>query len=247
MGGLGDPIKQHAKTLFENLANPWPEGDRWSAHTKKTIAAFIVQYISSDVRAPDTSLRILNVGSHGNAYGLPISNHFHADIAEEPLKNVILACVADVERLPFPNAMFDVVLCVGSVINYCAAAQAIEELGRVLKPKGQLLLEFETSESLEFALTNDLAKDVTVVRTFYNGSLENLYVYSQRYITGALTANGLTVTNTVRFHLISPLVYRISRNERLAAVFSFLDRAASKLPGFRNYSANILVATQKLQ
>jgi SAM-dependent methyltransferase len=247
MGGLDDPIKQHAKALFENLADPWPEGDRWSAHTKKAIAAFIDQYISSAARARGTGLRILNVGSHGNTYGLQIGDHFHADIAEEPLKNVALACVADVERLPFPNAVFDIVLCVGSVINYCVAARAIGELGRVLKPKGQLLLEFETSESLEFALTNDLAKDVTVVRTFYNGSLENLYVYSQRYITGALTANGLTVTNTSKFHIISPLAYRITRNERLAATFSFLDRVASKLPGLRNYSANILVAAQKLQ
>jgi SAM-dependent methyltransferase len=248
MNGLEDPIKQHAKALFEKLPDPWPEGDLWSSHTRKTIATLVAKHLPEAVggtRGTDTL--ILNVGSHGNSYGLPAIDHFHADIAEEPLRQVPLACVADVERLPFSNDAFDVVLCVGSVINYCVAAQAIGELSRVLKPRGQLLLEFETSDSLEFALTNDLAKDVTIVRTFYNGNLENVYVYSKQYIVSALAANGLTVKVAEKFHIFSPLVYRILQNERFAAVFSRFDRFFSKLPAFKNYSANILIAAQKTQ
>jgi SAM-dependent methyltransferase len=248
MDDADDPIKRHAKKLFGSLVDPWPEHDRWSTHTRKSIARFLNEFVSNNDRFQSPAdVRLLNVGSHGNAYSLQNGNHFHTDIAEEALTNVSLACVADAERLPFLNEAFDVVLCVGSVINYCTAARAIGEMGRVLRPGGQLLLEFETSESLEFALTRDLNKDVTIVRTFYNGSLENLYVYSSRYIAGALNANGLTIDKSARFHVVSPLTYRISRNERFAAIFSFLDNLARKLPGLRNYSANILLSAQKTQ
>jgi SAM-dependent methyltransferase len=244
MGGPKNPIKQHAKSLFEKLKSPWPEGDRWSAHTRTAIAALVAKHAFDNNNANYCPL-LLNVGSHGNAYEIQGVYHFHTDIAEEPLRNVTLACVADAERLPFEDETFDFVLCVGSVINYCVAAQAIVELARVLKSGGRLLLEFETSDSFEFALTNDLGKDVTIVRTFYNGTFESIYVYSERYIAGAMKANDLSIVSSERFHFVSPLMYRISRNERIAAAFSILDSTASKLPFFKNYSANIFVTAQK--
>lgn len=246
MGGQKDPIKSHAKNLFEQIKDPWPLDDPWSQHTKRSIAEFVNEVaatrlaLSGGVNPPT-----LNVGSHGNVYGLSAENHFHVDIAEKSLKGIRLACIADVERLPFGSETFDIVLCVGSVINYCSAAAAIFELARVLKPGGQLLLEFETSDSLEFAFTRDLGRDVTTVRTFYNGTLEQIYVYSRRYVTGALKANGLTIYRSSSMHLVSPLVYRAVRSERVAARFSGFDKLASKVPLLRDYSANVLMAAQK--
>lgn len=175
MGGQKDPIKSHAKNLFEQIKNPWPIDDPWSQHTKRSIADFVGGVaVKRPARSGDASPLTLNVGSHGNMYGLGPENHFQVDIAEKSLKEIRLACVADVEILPFRSETFDIVLCVGSVINYCSAAAAIIELARVLKPGGHLVLEFETSDSLEFAFTGDLGRDATIVRTFYNGTLERI-------------------------------------------------------------------------
>jgi SAM-dependent methyltransferase len=243
MDDFDDPIKRHAKALFERLQNPWPENDRWSSHTQKSISNYIAEFTRD--HQDSGPIRILNVGSHGNTYGLKANLHFHVDIAERSMRSVPLACVGDAECLPFAPEVFDWVLCVGSVINYCTAALSLSELARVLRPGGLLLLEFETSESPEFEGTMDYGKDVTIVRTFYNGVFEKIYVYSKKYIEGALAANDIIVTHCRRFHLASPFVYRYTRNERFAALFSSLDGAIAKFPMFRKRSANLFVAAHK--
>lgn len=244
MSGGGDPIKRHAKQLFERLVNPWPENDRWSIHTRATIRTFVRDFVAS-CAALGPNTRTLNVGSHGNSYGVDIGDHVHVDIAESSLGAVRLACVADAEALPFPDSTFELTLCVGSVVNYCSAARAIGELSRVLKPGGYLLLEFETSESPEFAGTEDFGKDVAVVHTFYNGSSERIYVYSRAYVEGSLAARGINVIKSKRFHLLSPLVYRVTRHERFASLFGVLDRVVSRITGPPRTSANLFIAAQK--
>lgn len=244
MSDSGDRVKRHAKQLFEQISDPWPEGDLWSSHTKRTIADFVYEFMSCNTSIT-RGAHILNVGSHGNMYGISNENHFHVDIAEKALESSALACVGDAEQLPFADGIFDLVLCVGSVVNYCVAARAIGELGRVLKPGGWLLLEFETSESLEFIATSDYGMDVTLVRTFYNGSLEHIYVYSRKYIEGALAARGLRITSLRRFHVFSPLLYRLTKRERLASIFSTFDRFLHKIPFFQRHSANFLMAAYK--
>ncbi len=52
--------------------------------------------------------------------------------------------------MPFNNLFFDNILCVGSVLNYCDALTALSELSRVLKPNGNLILEYESSWGFEY-------------------------------------------------------------------------------------------------
>jgi ubiquinone/menaquinone biosynthesis C-methylase UbiE len=173
------------------------------------------------------------------------NEHIHIDLVADALIGVSLAAAADAELLPIPSDLVDVVICVGSVINYCSPPKVFSEISRVLKPLGYLLLEFEASDSFEFARTNDFSRDVTLVETFYNGKADKIYVYSARYVISALGAAGMAVEELDRFHRLSTLIYRFTGRERLSAAFARFDRTLSKLPMIRNYLANIFLLAQK--
>lgn len=71
MDDSGDRVKRHAKQLFERIADPWPEGDLWSAHTKGAIADFVHEFVGRDIPIGQDA-HVLNVGSHGNTYGVRV-------------------------------------------------------------------------------------------------------------------------------------------------------------------------------
>src|SRR5262249_34523687 len=56
----------------------------------------------------------------------------------------------DMEDLPYPAGIFDAVVCCGSTLSFVTApARVLREIGRVLRPGGQLLLECEHKWSLD--------------------------------------------------------------------------------------------------
>jgi SAM-dependent methyltransferase len=70
--------------------------------------------------------------------------------------------LADVEALPYRDASFDAVACCGSTLSFVDdPAVALREIGRVLRPRGRLLLECEHRHSLDlaWALVSALAGD----------------------------------------------------------------------------------------
>lgn len=81
------------------------------------------------------------------------------DITEEPirlanhkLQNQKLdsfCFISDAEFLPFKDESFDVVNCCGNVLNYVNHKKGIEEIGRVLKSDGTLMLGFDNCASFE--------------------------------------------------------------------------------------------------
>jgi len=48
--------------------------------------------------------------------------------------------IADAESIPYPPESFEAVMCTNSFHHYSAPLQALSEIRRVLKPKGELLL-----------------------------------------------------------------------------------------------------------
>jgi SAM-dependent methyltransferase len=240
----GTDIKARVRGQFTALTDVWPNDDTWSRHTHSEISRRLHQYCERII-PKSGHLRLLNIGSHGNGYGIVADEHIHIDLVADALIGVPLAAAADAELLPIPSDSVDVVICVGSVINYCSPPKVFSEISRVLKPLGYLLLEFEASDSFEFARTNDFSRDVTLVETFYNGVADKIYVYSARYVISALGAAGMAVEKLDRFHRLSTLIYRLTRREKLSAAFARFDRALAKLPVIKNYSANIFLLAQK--
>lgn len=84
------------------------------------------------------------------------------DISEEMLAiarqkaPMVTFMIADAEHLPFPDASFDAVTCAFGVRNFVHLEQGLNEILRVLKPGGQLVI-------LELA-----TPDSPLVKPFYN-------------------------------------------------------------------------------
>ena len=132
---------------YNSLNKIWDEEDKWHSWTFKRIN----QYISKVRKQYSNhySLIILNAGSGGNSYGFDGETMFHIDIAEEKISTQKNYHVGTIELLPYADKYFDLIICVGSVINYCDPVKVISEFKRVLKTRGELIIEFENSNTLE--------------------------------------------------------------------------------------------------
>jgi SAM-dependent methyltransferase len=148
--------------------------------------------------------------------------------------------VASVEALPLSDGSVDTVICVGSVINYCDPAAAISEFGRVLRPGGALVLEFESSFSAELITQEAYGSSAAVAETFYANREEAVWVYSPAHIRNLLTAGGFKVERSVPIHVISPWALLVSRSGRLAALIARSDHVLRGVPLLTRWASNHL-------
>jgi SAM-dependent methyltransferase len=118
--------------------------DAWHRYTKAEIDRFLEAHLS----AVAEGTRILDAGCGSAGIKADSGTVTSVDIADRQVLNVPRAAVATVEALPFTDSSFGVVVCVGSVLNYCDAASVIRQIARVLATRGTLILEFESSRSL---------------------------------------------------------------------------------------------------
>lgn len=137
----------------------WNKNDCWHMFTYQTINKFVNEQIKSLIKKDSI---ILNAGSGDTFYDFDCLI-YDCDIAESKLTNSKHPIVASIQDLPFSNNYFDVIICVGSVLNYCDATRTISEFSRVMKPKSYLLLEFERSNSGEFLFSKKYARNVFLI------------------------------------------------------------------------------------
>ena len=149
-----------------------------------------------------------------------------------------------------PDASVDMIICVGSVLNYCSSATtAIREFSRVLKPGGPIILEYETTDSYEYKGTSNYHKSVAYnVETFYGGEPESLTMYSQKYINLILKNYGFKKRKRKRFHIFSPH-YLKNKGKTIeetnhAAHFACWDPVARFFHLTKNCSNTILLCTK---
>lgn len=106
---------------------------------------------------------------------------YHIDIAENKINQTFHHVVGNIEEMPFNNESFDIVICVGSVLNYCDSLKAINELSRVLRKNGTLILEFENSYSFEYRDTSSYKSNLGIITTSYFDTPHKMWVYSLNY------------------------------------------------------------------
>jgi hypothetical protein len=217
--------------------------DRWHSHTK--------QWLDECMRKLDPISKeasvLLHVGSAGRDYGLRGKLTCHVDIADNTLASVPNAVIGDVHALPIAPASVDLCVCVGSVINYCDAVFSLFELCSVIKPGGHLVLEFESSGSWEYLWSDVYQQGVTTTRTFYGADSEcTLWLYSTKYIKELLFTQGFMVKEESRVHVISSLVYKLTRSEGLSAKFARMDNLFRNVPLVRKGASNVIWLCQKL-
>ncbi len=224
------------KKFYEKSSEVWPSGNIWYDYEKKKIKYFINKYIFDGY--------ILNAGSGGNTYGLT-NKMCHVDIVETNICKYDDYVVANIEQLPFQNLVFDYIICVGDVINYCDAEKAIKELHRVVKKQGKMIIEFENASAYEYIGRKFYGSDKVLTNLEYMGEVTNQYLYSCKYIKEILEMNGFEIKKELSMHIISGLASNWISNDNISCLFVALDFIFSKLRYFRNHGSNILLLCEK--
>ena len=231
------------KKLYDEMETIWPESDLWHTYTHN----FIKKYLKRELfnLKPTCETKILNAGSAGNTYNV-MGEHYHVDISYNRISHLKNSVEASIEALPHQSNFFDGCICMGSVINYCDAIQSIFEFSRVLKSGAFLVIDFEQSRSFQFLFSKEFNKKATIINTFNSGEIDKLWVYSPNYIFSILNEAGFVVKRKEFFHILSPFVYKITKNENKASYFSKLDKFAKYIPLLKKCSCNVIITCQKV-
>lgn len=227
---------------YNSIDTIWKINDKWHWATHKAISEFISTEYSKLEPIPAS---ILNAGSGGNNYSMPSSITTHIDLAEKRLMTCEKKIVGTIENIPQPSESFDLIVCVGSVINYCDPVKAIGEFERVSSSLSTLILEFENSRTLELVGSKVYNRKALLTDTFYNGQKERLWYYSESFIIEILESNNYKIKKIKRFHILSPFIYRYSKREKFAAFFKKFDFLVRHIPFLGRNSSNVLILAQK--
>lgn len=228
--------EESTEEIYKSVNSVWPQNNRWYDYTHRKIIQFILASLKNRLNKYSV---YLNAGSGGSTYDLP-GICYHADIAENLICHFPNYVVASIENLPFPTSHFDAIICVGSVLNYCDAAQSIRELARILKPGGYLILEFERSTTGELWGTKEYGKGGTFQKYEYMGHIHTLCLYSERLIVELLQGYRLRIIKRQRFHCLSALINRLTKQEEASGRFGRFDIILSPVSYFMAHNTIML-------
>jgi len=145
--------------FFDSMAEDYEALEPWYAHLYEVlhrIARQVLRPRGGAGRALDAGCGTgfqtgLLTGLGYETHGVDISTRSLA-VARNGRATGARLAAGDVAALPYPGECFDVAVCCGSTLNFLAAPEvAVAELGRVLRPGGRLLLEYEHKWSLDLA------------------------------------------------------------------------------------------------
>lgn len=241
---MGHPLEHRVRAFasahYADGAPVWAADDRWNDAKWRKIDAFCRERFSEISSADD---QILNAGAGSHRYDWIPSNAISLDRFAAQLTDMPNPVVADVECLPFRDSSFDVVICIGSVLNYASAMEALLELARVLRPSGHLLLHFESSGSLEHWATKRWQADAAPLPTINNGRPDLIWVYSPQFVWRILGQLNLRVEEWSGFHIASAALLRLGAPQPFASRAQRLDRFLTRLARFAD---DIVLIARKL-
>ena len=176
---------------YNSIEEIWDFNDKWHWVTHEMIKSFIWKSLNM---IPDSkNFKILNAGSAGNSYEISEENMVHLDIAQNKIIHLSNSILSNIEDIPIKSNMFDLILCVGSVINYCDPIRVFYEFNRLLNNNGYIIIEFESSCTFELLGKRKFNKNIVLTDTFYNGSVERLWYYAEKFIKGIVLNYNLQI------------------------------------------------------
>lgn len=227
------------KNFYNEIEHIWALDDLWHLYSKYKIESCL-----SKVKFPKDSY-ILNAGSGGNNYNLDYKQH-HVDIADRKISHLELYTVASIENLPFNTSSFDGIICVGSVINYCDAMQAISELHRVLKKNGLLILEFENSWGYEYKKRPIYKSAADITEVIFQNQKHVQWLYSHTYIKKIIKKIGFKINRNYSFHILSSYMLSQGYDERMASQYCKFDNILQWVPCINKHANNMILICKRL-
>lgn len=232
-------IRRSAAAHYSRGEAIWSPNDEWNTRKRQAISSFCREAMS---KLDHPNAVVLNAGSGSHRYDWMPAQAVSLDRFPAQLAGQANAKVGDLERMPFPNATFDLVICVGSVLNYVSAIEALTEIARVTKPGGELLLHYESSDSLEHLGRAHWRADVAPIRTLNNGKTDMIWVYSRAFIRRTLDRSNYRIKIVRGFHIGSAALLRLGLSQQRAARAQRLDTIFAPL---RAFSDDVILIAQK--
>jgi 2-polyprenyl-3-methyl-5-hydroxy-6-metoxy-1,4-benzoquinol methylase len=133
---------------------------------------------------------------------------------------------ANLERLPFPDEAFDVVLCVQVIEHLVAPQLGVDQLARVLSPGGALVLSTDNADNRVSKALNmprsAVVRALGLVGRFQKVSFPHTS-FTRANVRELLSRSGLVIEHeeTLKFHIDNLDVAPVKR------VLNMLDRAMS--------------------
>jgi ubiquinone/menaquinone biosynthesis C-methylase UbiE len=243
MARLNDPrLETAAVRARYNDPTNYTSEDVWHQFTGAETQRQIIRFWRSEYRGDQV---VLDAGSGDIDLRLQAALTINLDISETRVCKLPNAVIGSVEAIPLHDSTTDIVVCVGSVLNYCDAGTAISEFARILRPGGYLLLEFESSRSAELRSQDAFGRSVGVAETFYGDGAEIVWVYTPEFVRNLLEAAEISVFKWVPIHVLSPWVLSLFGSISGAAIVARLDPVARFLPIVARWASNHLFIGQK--
>lgn len=227
---------------YDLIQEIWPINDKWHTYNHQQIVKSLTR---SGIYSLSRDSKILNAGSGGESYFLSEDSLYHVDIAASKIIGKKHFYVGSIEKLPFEDCFFDAVICVGEVINYCDADKVIAEFSRVLRAGGLLILEYESTNTLELIFRKEFNSPRQLWKTFYQGHPEWIWYYSDEYLMKTISSNGFAITKNYQFHILSIFIYRLTQNSNFSSYFAIFDILFRLIPWIRQYGSNTIISARK--
>ena len=234
----GAEIRRAAEERYASGNDIWAEADSWNDYKRAGIERFCRPLLTN----VGANARILNAGAGSHRYDWIPDQAINLDRFAAQADKLPNAVAGDLESLPFGTAEFDLVICVGPVINYTSAIESIGELSRVLRPGGRLILHYETSDSAEHAFTRRWKSEAVPLSTLNNGKPDLVWIYSNAFVRRTLSRNGIVVEKKGAFHIASAALLRLGFSFDRAAGASAFDTLLAPLAFFAD---DVIIAGRK--
>jgi SAM-dependent methyltransferase len=242
MHELPDPssiVRSSAQELYGSKQADWPPpADGWNDYKFARMEHFVLD--TGSHLLPGHS-RILDAGCGIGVYDWMPPRAVNLDLFASQVRGRPNALVADVERLPFADQSFDLIFCLGSVLNYVSAAKALGELARVAAPSAWLYLHFETSSSFEHLFKAGWNAPSFLSKTVNAAREDHVWIYAPRYVFELLDGLGFAIRDTARFHVLSSLACKCGVPQRIAHKAARLDPV---VPWLNFFADDVMVLAQ---
>jgi SAM-dependent methyltransferase len=180
--------------------------DDWHAYTGAQTQKIIDEQVSAEMTP---FRRVLNAGAGVYSLRVRSQQEVSVDLFMAPIRAHSASVCATIEHLPFRDATFDAIVCVGEVLGYCDPGMAIREFGRLMIPRGMLICDFASSRSPRQWFTRPYGRAADLTVDEYNGRPEKIWFYDPKYMCSLITSAGFTVKKTIGIHTISAVARRI--------------------------------------